>query len=151
MKLLLRQSLRNRAVSPEWAKRIASLALRGAKSRAYESRAELSVVFTGDAEVKKLNRRYRGKDRTTDVLSFAMLEGKKLPNTPRGPVVLGDVVINVPRTRIQAVENGRAFKLELAELLLHGILHLLGYDHGTRRQEKQMLALQKKLLKKLKV
>jgi probable rRNA maturation factor len=150
MKLLLRKSLHNRAIPPGWAKRVASQALKGAKGRAFERRAELSVVLTGNAEVKKLNRRYRGKNRTTDVLSFAMLEGKKLSKAPRSPMVLGDVVINVPRTRKQAAEKGRAFKLELAELLVHGILHLLGYDHGTKAQEKRMLALQAKLLKKFK-
>jgi probable rRNA maturation factor len=151
MKLFLRQSLRNRAIPPEWARRLASLALRGAKSRAFEKRAELSVVLTGDAEVRKLNRRYRGKDRTTDVLSFAMQEGNKIPSVPCGPMVLGDVVISVPKTRQQAMETGRPFKGELAGLLVHGILHLLGYDHGTKAREKRMFALQEKLLKKFKV
>jgi probable rRNA maturation factor len=150
MKLFLRQSLRARVVTPEWVKHLASQALRGAKGRAFEKRAELSVVLTGNEEVRKLNRRYRGKDRTTDVLSFAMQEGKKLPVVSHGPVILGDVVINVPRTRKQAAENDRPFKRELAELLVHGVLHLLGYDHGTKAHEKCMLALQDKLLKKFK-
>jgi probable rRNA maturation factor len=151
MKLFLRQSLRDRTVTPAWVKRLASRALKGAKGGAFEKHSELSVVLTGNEEVRKLNRRYRGKDRTTDVLSFAMLEGKKLPRAFHGSVVLGDVVINVPMTRLRAAQNGRPFKRELAELLVHGVLHLLGYDHGTRRQEKRMLALQKKLLEKIRI
>ena len=80
-----------------------------------------------------------------------MMEGDKIRMVPRGAVLLGDVVISLPRTRKQAAERCLPFKRELALLLLHGILHLLGYDHGTKAREKRMFALQGKLLDQFKV
>ncbi len=99
--------------------------------------------------MQKLNRLYRKKDKTTDVLSFSLLEGKKL-KTGKGSIPLGDVVLSVPQTRRQALEQGKEFKAELALLLTHGILHLLGYDHGTKAEERRMFGLQDRLLKKWK-
>ena len=101
-----------------------------------------------DGEVRRLNRLYRKKDKTTDVLSFPLLEGKKLDGGKGGFLPLGDVVISLPQTRRQAVQQGKEFKAELALLLVHGILHLLGYDHVSRLQEKRMFGLQGRILKK---
>jgi probable rRNA maturation factor len=146
MKLLIRVSVKPNPVSPAWLRRLSSLVLKKVKGPAFEKRSELSIVLTGDAEVRKLNRLYRKKDKTTDVLSFPLLEGKKL----KGPsLALGDVVVSVPQTRRQSIRGDRNFKEELALLLIHGILHLLGYDHVTRAQEKKMFRLQERLLKTL--
>jgi len=93
-----------------------------------------------------LNRLYRKKDKTTDVLSFPLLEGKRL-RAGKGFIPLGDVVLSVPQTRRQALAQGKGFRAELALLLTHGILHLLGYDHGTKAEEKRMFGLQERLLK----
>jgi probable rRNA maturation factor len=122
--------------------------LKTVKSPSFEKQSELSVVLTNDDEVRRLNGLYRKKDKTTDVLSFPLLEGKRLKNSLRGSIPLGDVVISIPQTRRQAAQQGRGFKRELALLLTHGILHLLGYDHVTRSQEKKMFSLQDRLLKK---
>ena len=85
---------------------------------------ELSVVLTTDEEIHVLNRDYRGMDRPTDVLSFSMREGIGL-ETP----LLGDVVISLETAQRQADEKGWSLEEEFGFLLLHGILHLAGYDH----------------------
>jgi probable rRNA maturation factor len=137
-------------VSALWLRSLSSLVLKSVKGSSFEKRSELSVVLTGDGEVRRLSRRYRKIDKTTDVLSFPLLEGKGLKVGARGPITLGDVVISVPQTKRQASQQGKDFKQELALLLIHGILHLLGYDHGTMSQEKKMFGLQNRLLKKVK-
>jgi len=92
-----------------------------------EDGSELSLALVGDEEMQRLNRDYRGKDRTTDVLAFAQREGE--PNAVAAHGLLGDVVISVPTAMRQAFERSHSVERELAELLVHGILHLLGYDH----------------------
>ena len=90
--------------------------------------AELSVAFVGDDRMRELNRDWRGKDSTTDVLSFSQLEGE-LPGG--ASTMLGDVVISVPVLERQAADGGWTVDEELARLLLHGVLHLLGFDHES--------------------
>ena len=87
----------------------------------------LDIVFTDDRTIRVLNRDYRGKDRPTDVLSFSLLEGV----SPRDPIPfsMGDLVISVPTARRQAREYGVSLNDELRRLIVHGILHLCGYDH----------------------
>lgn len=89
-----------------------------------EAQSELSIELVGDGRMRRLNRQYRKKDRTTDVLAFAMRESSS-PVT----ALLGDVVISLPTARRQADEGGRSLSEELAWLLVHGVLHLCGYDH----------------------
>ena len=86
---------------------------------------EVTVVFTGDDEVAALNQRYRGKGRATDVLSFPGGED------PDGIVRQGDIVVSVDRARRQAAQRHHSLDQELRYLLLHGFLHLMGYDHET--------------------
>jgi rRNA maturation RNase YbeY len=148
MKLLTRVSVKPTPVPAVWLKRLSALTLKSVKGAVFEKKCELSIVLTGDAEVKKLNRAFRHKDKTTDVLSFPLLEGQKFPKQPRGTVALGDVVVSVPQTKRQAKAAGKPFEAELALLIVHGILHLLGYDHVTLAQEKRMFALQDKLVRK---
>ena len=73
-----------------------------------------------------------------------------MPRVPKGPLPLGDVVVSLSQTARQAKERGVPFRSELALLVVHGILHLLGYDHGTLREEKRMFGLQERLLKDFK-
>ena len=150
MKLLADYRVPSKPVPPAWLKRLSTLVLKSVKGAAFEKCAELSVVLAGDAEVRRLNRRYRKKDKTTDVLSFPLLEGMSLKSGKGGTFPLGDVVISVPQTRRQAARQGKDFHQELALLLTHGILHLLGYDHVTKAEEKRMFGLQERLLKKWK-
>ena len=95
-----------------------------------ESDAELSLELVGDRRMRRLNRLYRKKDRTTDVLAFPMRES----HNPC-PALLGDVVISVPTAIRQAKEAGRSVGDELAALLVHGVLHLCGYDHERSARE----------------
>lgn len=89
---------------------------------------ELSLLLTGDFEMQALNRTFRGKDRTTDVLAFAQREGLRAGLQPQ---VLGDVVISLAQAERQAARRGVAAWDELLVLLVHGVLHLLGYDHES--------------------
>ena len=89
-----------------------------------QAEAELSLALIGNAEMQKLNARYRGQDYPTDVLSFST-DGM-LPWSNR---LLGDVIISVEKAREQANERGCTTDEEMATLLIHGIVHLLGYDH----------------------
>lgn len=99
--------------------------------------AELSVVLTTDEEVHELNRTYRGIDRTTDVLSFPQHEGEDSDLTDP---LLGDVVISMDAVDRQALEYGHSRERELAFLTVHGILHLLGWDHEIPEDEERMMA-----------
>jgi len=95
-----------------------------------ERTAHLGVLLIGDRAMRRLNRQYRRMDRTTDVLAFSMREGPGLAST-----LLGDVVISVPTAAKQARQLGRSLDEELTVLLVHGILHLCGYDHERSNQE----------------
>lgn len=92
--------------------------------------AELSLLLAGDRRMRRLNREYRRKDKTTDVLAFPMREAD-------GPAssLLGDVVISLPQAARQAKADGHSLDHELAVLLIHGILHLFGYDHERGERE----------------
>jgi probable rRNA maturation factor len=104
-------------------------------------RAELSILLTDDAKIQDLNRIYRGQDRPTDVLAFAMREGDVRMPRERLPVeILGDVVISVPTAARQAKRGRRTIQAEIRMLLGHGLLHLVGFDHRTIRERRIMQA-----------
>ena len=108
------------------------------------SKLDATIVFVSDAAIKKLNRQFRGKNAATDVLSFPMqADSFEADNQSH----LGEVVISVERAATQAKENGLTFKNEVQQLILHGLLHLSGYDHETDAGEMNRLEL--KLRKKL--
>ena len=113
----------------------------------WERDGEISLMLTDDAGIQLLNREYRGKDTPTDVLSFAMEEGETLLQDPTLPELLGDIVINTDRTALQAEQLGHSYQRELVFLFLHGLLHLLGYDHEQGpEQEREMFSLQDQLI-----
>jgi probable rRNA maturation factor len=95
-----------------------------------QNRAELSLAIVGNQEIQKLNSRYRNRNEPTDVLSFPS-EGY----LPTGEKLLGDVVISVEQAKRQAREGRKKLEAELEALLIHGILHLLGYDHEASAKE----------------
>ena len=122
-------------------RKIAEALLRALK----QGRAELSIALVGDREMRPLNSKYRKKKTTTDVLSFFVEDQPMF-----GAKILGDVVISVEQARRQAKERGKTLKSEMAALLIHGILHLLGYDHEkSPRQAKIMFACERKLYARL--
>ncbi len=108
--------------------------------------AELSIMLCDDATIWPLNRDYRGKDRPTDVLAFAQREGTPVPGQEH---VLGDVVISVETAARQAAERGHTTAHELRVLLVHGICHLLGYDHEQDDEAEVMEAKEREILRVL--
>ena len=112
------------------------------------------LVFAGEAEIRRLNRETRAVDRVTDVLSYPTLDGirgktLKLRDFPfdaeEGTLMVGSVVI----CRAQAEEYGHSEEREITYLLIHGLLHLLGYDHMTEEDKREMRALEKRVLARL--
>lgn len=105
------------------------------------------IIFIDDEEMHKLNKEYRGIDRTTDVLSFALNDNKYIDAFVNS---LGDIFISIPKMKSQAEEYGHSEKRELSFLALHGLLHLLGYDHTLgKKEEEEMFGLQKEILNEL--
>ena len=104
----------------------------------------LSVVLTTDENIREYNREYRSGDRPTDVLSFPADEGDDLLAPPDG--FLGDIMISIPRAREQAKALGHSTEREILFLTVHGVLHLLGYDHMRPEDEQIMLPVQRSIV-----
>ena len=104
----------------------------------------VTIVFVSDSAIRKLYKQFRGKDQVTDVLSFS---NEAEPFEKENQTQLGEVIISVDRAATQAKENGLTFQNEIEQLILHGLLHLCGYDHETDNGEMNRLEL--KLRKKL--
>ena len=109
--------------------------------------AEVSVLFTNDARIHFLNREYRKKDEATDVLSFAFMDEGENPEG--AGVILGDIVISLETARRQSETRNVEPRDEIALLLLHGMLHLLGYDHEDPEGEREMFEIQEAWLARL--
>jgi probable rRNA maturation factor len=109
--------------------------------------SELSILLVDDEEMQRLNREYLSRDRPTNVLAFAMKEGE---NTHLHPAVLGDVVVSTETAQREALQRGVTLEEEMALLLVHGILHLLGYDHEhTTEEAARMEAKEQQILVRL--
>ncbi len=118
------------------------------------SNAEISLVITGQERIQELNRDYRGLDQPTDVLSFSLSEQKDeepapFIGPPDGVLHLGEVIISYPQALIQARETNHSQKREIAILIIHGVLHILGYDHEKQEMEPAMRAREKEILESL--
>ena len=108
----------------------------------------VSVSFIDNEEIHKINKEYRKIDRPTDVISFAFLDNEdRAKEYASGmPVILGDIYISLDKADEQAKEYGHSMKRELCFLFVHGLLHLLGYDHMSKEDEEIMFPLQDKIL-----
>lgn len=106
------------------------------------TKSELSIALVGDGEIRKLNRDYRERDRSTDVLSFSLVDGDWAGF--RGDM-LGDVVISVDTAVRQARKRHRSLDEETARLLIHGVLHLVGHDHEVPEEYRRMRAEERRL------
>ncbi|MFY0545087.1 rRNA maturation RNase YbeY [Brevibacillus sp. H7] len=128
-----------------------------AAAESEEVSGEVVVTLVNNERIHELNRQYRGVDRPTDVLSFAMNEAGEgemdiyvdEEEIEEFPNMLGDIVISVPKAQEQAKEYGHSLERELGFLAVHGFLHLLGYDHGTEEEEKEMFSRQEAILQKI--
>ena len=120
------------------------------------SKAELGLVITNQKRVQQLNRSYLGRDEPTDVLAFSMLpepsatgeseDSSPFVQPPDGVLHLGEVIISYPQAVIQAEEHHHSVKREIAILIIHGVLHLLGYEHDKPELEHQMQTREKEIL-----
>lgn len=102
-----------------------------------------NVIIVDEKEIQKINKEYRGKDYVTDVISFALEDAEKI-NTPVR--ILGDIYICYEKIISQSKEYNHSFKREFSFLTIHGLLHLLGYDHITEEESKEMFDLQEQIL-----
>jgi probable rRNA maturation factor len=131
----------SRAVSTRKLKKIALRVLEIVK----QNQAELSLALVGNSEIRKLNAKYRKKDYATDVLSFPV-EDRLSMGTP----LLGDVIISVEKAKQQAREKGHSLDEEMVTLVIHGVVHLLGYDHERSAKDARMMGrLEKKIYRTL--
>ncbi len=141
-KILISKDIYDRQITKKFIKETASKILKELQLDG----VELSITLTDNQTIRELNRLWRKKDRPTDVLSFPIDE--KLPGYRYR--VLGDVVISLPYAKKQAEEIGIPYKDEVVRLLIHGILHLLGYDHETcPAKAKKMFSLQDSIFGKI--
>jgi len=166
--VLLQNRQRAVAVNRAWLGRTAEAVLAAARVES----AELSLVLVSDRRMRTLNQRYRKKDRPTDVLAFPLLErcspkssrcrtrpprtrrdasrSRRQPQALPGnasngqPMLLGDVVISMPAAKRQAAALGHSLRDEVARLLVHGVLHLLGYDHERSERDALLMARKEK-------
>jgi probable rRNA maturation factor len=139
---------KNRVLIKKKVKGVESKLLSKIAHRALEvlglSKVELSIALVSDAQIKRLNKLYRNKDKPTDVLSFPI--GEKVEDW----LILGDIVISVDTAKRQAQELGHSLEEEIKRLLVHGLVHLLGYDHELGgEEEKKFFELEEFVLREL--
>lgn len=140
--------LSRKAVSEAFVKNVVESSLRSM----HKANAEISLVFIGKKRMRDFNRIHRGKDKVTDVLSFGNDDGKKKDPfvNPGGSVEnLGEIFICTERAKEQAKQKGHSLKRELSILLIHGILHLMGFDHEYDKDARIMQKTEKRLLSEL--
>ena len=132
---------------------VATVLKHAAKEEGMLGEVEVSVTFMSDEEIQAVNAEYRGIDKPTDVISFAleeMIEGEVAIIAEDGmPTVLGDIIISVDTANRQAEDYGHTVDREIGFLALHGFLHLLGYDHMNAEDEAKMFGRQKEILDSL--
>ena len=143
----------NQCPETNWLKNVVEQVI---NTREMGTDVELGLVITGDEQIRYLNRNYRGKDEPTDVLAFSFESDKTLATDsaafilpPDDVVHLGEVIISCPRAIIQAEEHKHSIWMEIAILIIHGVLHLLGYDHEELEQQKIMAAREREILDRL--
>ncbi len=137
------------------ATRLESIAAQTLAAEGVSPDAEMGLVITGQEKIRELNKAYRGKDSPTDVMAFYMIpaeegtsEGESTPfvTPPDGKVRLGEVIISYPQAVIQAGERRHSTEKELTILVIHGVLHLLGYDDEKPEPKKKMVAREAEIL-----
>ena len=143
MEIDVRNKCKSNIITTHRLKKITNNVLKLVLEEKGRTNAEVSIVFVDDGEMRNLNRNFRGINKSTDVLAFPMNTGKFANINPE---LLGDIVISVPTARKYAEMNERTLERELSVLLIHGVLHLLGYDHETAKEEVAMRELESEFI-----
>lgn len=129
-------------------RKVAAAALSAGAARvglsAHEGRMEVSILLADDERVRELNRDWRGFDKPTNVLSFPALGDEDVP--AEGPILLGDVIVAYQTTATEAADSGKTITNHLSHLIVHGVLHLLGYDHEEDDEAEAMESLEAAVL-----
>lgn len=115
----------------------------------FPTNVEISLSLVDNEEIHQLNKEYRGKDSSTDVLSFPMLEDFDVLSQEL--ILLGDIIISIPKAQEQALEYGHSFERELCYLTIHSMFHLLGYDHMEEEDKQIMREKEKEVIKNLNI
>lgn len=137
-------------IQEEYLQKLSELIETAAELEQIES-AEVSISFVTDEEIRELNKTYRDLDEKTDVLSFPMYTTEDthfVVDHEDELIMLGDIIISIDTARQQATDYGHSFLRELGFLIIHGFLHLLGYDHETEQEEQEMFSRQEEILTK---
>ena len=133
-------NLYNEDIDTKDLKKVLKIAIKKLKKK----NIEFNIIFVDNKYIHKLNKEYRNIDRETDVISFALDDDNSFPKMDTD--VLGDIYISIDKAKSQAEEYGHTFKRELCFLAVHGFLHINGYDHMTKEDEKIMFGLQEEIL-----
>lgn len=149
MEIIISNQPEELKVSDEYVANVKAAAMMVGKLYGVEN-GEVSITLTNNEYIHELNKQYRGIDRPTDVLSFALNESEE-PEISGGMDVniLGDLIISVERAEEQAADFGHSVRREMAFLTVHGMLHLLGYDHMEAEERAEMEAEQRFVMEKL--
>ncbi|GFN22511.1 rRNA maturation RNase YbeY [Thermanaeromonas sp. C210] len=142
----------DKALEPALEKALRNLLQEAARQEGVPEGAEVSVTLVDDAEIRRLNRMYRGVDAPTDVLSFPLQDEEEVEppiKGEEGELLLGDILISLETAARQAAAYGHSLEREVGFLALHGFLHLLGYDHDTPEREEIMFRRQEEILGKV--
>lgn len=133
------------AVPEDWARKINQVAAICLQEEEIPEEAEVDLLFVDNEAIQEMNREYRNKDSATDVLSFPMYEADEAIDEEE-EILFGDIVISLERAQEQCQEYGHSLEREVMYLLVHGLLHLAGYDHIEDEDKKQMRAQEEALL-----
>ena len=132
-------------IPADWEEKINQVAAICLKEEQIPEEAEVDLLFVDNEAIREMNREYRDKDTATDVLSFPMYEADEELDDEE-EILFGDIVISLERAQEQCVEYGHSLEREVMYLLVHGLLHLAGYDHMEEEEKKEMRAQEEKLL-----
>lgn len=132
-------------IPADWERKINEVAAICLREEQIPQEAEVDLLFVDNEAIREMNREYRDKDSATDVLSFPMYEADEEIDEEE-EILFGDIVISLERAQEQCQEYGHSLEREVMYLLVHGLLHLAGYDHMEEEEKKEMRAQEEKLL-----
>ena len=136
LKVFINNEQRQISLSKTRVNKLGTILRKAAKLYELPTKCEVGVTLVSNRKIKEINKKYRDKNEVTDVISFALNEGEE--GSEQEQALLGDIVISVERAAAQAQEYGHSLERELSYLLVHGFLHLLGYDHMQAEDKKVM-------------